>query len=432
VRRIGSEAGVKVAGVSEVKVEDRYPDIILHLDSYKLLVQIKVDSLQRMLDDLVKTYPIATKHGADLLLLLLPSEVRRIHPAELEKAAPLLRIKRAVAFAPWISKHVEEATLESGLRVVVKALKEYRRVLRPSVDYSTIAYVARESVEEFAGILRTHILATPRLLNQAQAVIGRFDFYKALLSEAVEKEEVMNTYVADIVAYLTVLYLLFIHIASVKKYGNTVLSRIENLLQPQQNLLDNLISGIRGNGLIRDYGFAVEPSIYILEILKDVEKNVSPVLTRYIFAIQVLRPEHVREELFGRIYQESIPPETRKNLGAFFTNPVAARILAYLAVERWDDRVLDPVCGSGTLLTSAYEAKMEKALAQGIDRRRAHELFIKEHITGIDIMQFSKSMSSVNLALQEVEAPIEPAILWGDGIEKMVSTIKVNADDPPQ
>jgi hypothetical protein len=189
------------------------------------------------------------------------------------------------------------------------------------------------------------------LLNQAQAVIGRFDFYKALLSEAVEKEEVMNTYVADIVAYLTVLYLLFIHIASVKKYGNTILPRIENPLQPQQNLLDSLISRIRDSGLIRDYGFVVEPSIYILEILKDVEKNVSPVLTRYIFAIQVLRPERVGEELFGRIYQESIPPETRKNLGAFFTNPVAARILAYLAVERWDDRVLDPACGSGTLLT---------------------------------------------------------------------------------
>jgi hypothetical protein len=432
-RRIGSEVGVEfTTRVSEARVEDRYPDIILHLDSYKLLVQIKVDSLQRMLDDLVKTYPIATKHDVGLLLLLLPSEVRRIHPAELEKAAPLLRIKRAIALAPWISKHVEEATLESVLRVVVKALKDYKRVLRPSVDYSTIAYVARESVEELAGILRTHILATPRLLNQAQAVIGRFDFYKALLSEAVEKEEVMNTYVADIVAYLTVLYLLFIHIASVKKYGNTVLPRIENPLQPQQNLLDSLISRIRGSGLIRDYGFAVEPSIYILEILKDVEKNVSPVLTRYIFAIQVLRPEHVGEELFGRIYQESIPPETRKNLGAFFTNPVAARILAYLAVERWDDRVLDPACGSGTLLTSAYEAKMEKALARGIDRRRAHELFIKEHITGIDIMQFSKSMSSVNLALQEVEIPIEPAILWGDGIEKMVSAIKVDADDPPQ
>jgi hypothetical protein len=432
VRSISSKAGVEVTGASEVKVGDRYPDIMLQLDSYKLLVQIKIDSLQKLLDDLIKTYPIATRLNAGLLLLLLPSEVRRVHPAELEKVAPLLQVKRAIILAPWISKHIEENTLENVLKIVIEALKQYKEVLKPSVDYLTIAYVAREAVEELAGALRTHISAVPRLLDQAQAIVGRFDFYRALLSEAIEREEVMNTYIADIIAYLTILYLLFIHLASIKKYGYTIIPRIENPLQPPQDLLDSIINGIRGSILIRDYGFIAEPSIYIFELLKNVEKAVSFILTRYIYAIQVLRPEYVKEELFGRIYQESIPPETRKNLGAFFTNPVAARILAYLAIEKWDDKVLDPACGSGTLLASAYEAKMEKALAQGIDRRKAHELFVKEHIVGIDIMQFAKSLTSVNLALQEVEASIEPTVLWGDGIEKMVSTIKTGADDPPQ
>jgi predicted RNA methylase len=431
VKRISSEAGIKVTGVSEVKVSDRYPDIILQLDSYKLLVQVKIDSLQRMLDDLVKTYPIATKHNAGLLLLLLPSEVKKVHPVELEKVIPLLQVNRAVMLAPWISKHVEKDILENVLRIFIEALKQYKKVLKPSVDYLTIAYVAREAVEELAGVLRTCILTVPRLLDQAQAIVGRFDFYRALLSEAVEEEEVMNTYIADIIAYLTILYLLFTHIASIKKYGYTILPPIENPLQPPQNLLDSIISNIKGSTLIRDYSFIAEPSIYILELLKNVEEAIGFALTRYIYAIQTLKPEHVKEELFGRIYQESIPPETRKNLGAFFTNPVAPRILAYLAIEKWDDRVLDPACGSGTLLASAYEAKMEKALAQGIDRRKAHELFVKEHIVGIDIMQFAKSLTSVNLALQEVEASVEPTVLWGDGIEKMVSARKMN-DDPPQ
>jgi len=433
-KRISGETGIKFTGASEVKVGDRYPDIILQLDSYKLLVQVKIDSLQRMLDDLVKTYPTAINLNVGLLLLLLPSEVRGVHPSEFEKIAPLLRVKRAVMLAQWISKHVEETTLENVLRIVIEALKQYKEALKPSVDYLTIAYVAREAVEELAGVLRTHILAVPRLLNQAQAIIGRFDFYKALLSEVIEEEEVMETYIADIIAYLTILYLLFIHIASTKKYGYTILPRIENPLQPPQNLLDSIINGIKGSTLIKDYSFVAESSIYILELLKNIEKMVNFALARYIFAIQALRPEHVKEELFGRIYQESIPPETRKNLGAFFTNPVAARILAYLAIEKWDDKALDPACGSGTLLASAYEAKMEKALAQGIDRRKAHELFVKEHMVGIDIMQFAKSLTSVNLALQEVEVSIEPAVLWGDGIDKMTLSIetKTNGDDPPQ
>jgi type I restriction-modification system DNA methylase subunit len=94
-------------------------------------------------------------------------------------------------------------------------------------------------------------------------------------------------------------------------------------------------------------------------------ERVGYTLTRYLYAIQALKPEHVREELFGRIYQEGLPPETRKNLGTFFINPIAARLLAYLAIERYYEKVLDPACGSGTLLVSAYEAKMKKLSSKG-------------------------------------------------------------------
>jgi predicted RNA methylase len=431
-KRISDEVGITFAGASEVKVSDRYIDVILQLDSYKLLVQVKINTPEKMLDDLTKTYPIAQEYGAGLLLLLFSPEVKRIRPAELEKVVPLLQVERAIMLAPWVSKHVEKTALESILKVVIEDLKNYKKKLKPSVDYLTIAHVAREAVEELADILRMHIIKTKKLLDQAQAIIGRFDFYKALLSEAIEEEEVIKTYIADIIAYLTILYLLFIHITSIRKYHYTILPQIENPLQPPQNLLDNIINNIR-NTLIKDYSFIAEPSIYILDLLKSVEKDVNFTLTRYIYAIQALRPEHVKEELFGRIYQESIPPETRKNLGAFFTNPVAARILAYLAIERWDEKVLDPACGSGTLLASAYEAKMERASSQGIDKQKAHELFLKEHITGIDIMQFATKLTSINLTLQNIEVPIEPKILWGDGIEKMRAALKnAENDDPSQ
>ncbi|MDT7888242.1 MAG: N-6 DNA methylase [Desulfurococcales archaeon] len=432
-KHISNKVGITFAGASEVKVGARYPDIILQLDSYKLLVQIKIDTLEKMLSDLTKTYPTALKYGAGLLLLLFSPEVKEIRPAELEKVAPLLRVKRAIMLAPWISKHVEETELENILKITIETLKQFIKAQRPFVDYLTIAYVSREAVEELATVLRENIFAVPKLLDQAQAIIGSFDFYKALLSEAIEKEEIMKTYIADIIAYLTVLYLLFLHIVSTRKYNYTILPQIKAPLQPPQNLIDSIINNIKGNRSIKDYHFIVEPFIYILELLKNVEKAVSFTLARYIYAIQVLRPEHVREELFGRIYQEGLPPETRKNLGAFFTNPIAARILAYLAIDKWDEKVLDPACGSGTLLASAYEAKMERASSQGIDKQRAHELFLKEHITGIDIMQFATKLTSINLTLQNIEVPIEPKILWGDGIEKMITALG-NAEngDPPQ
>ncbi len=47
---------------------------------------------------------------------------------------------------------------------------------------------------------------------------------------------------------------------------------------------------------------------------------------------------------FGKASGE-VSVETRKNLGAFYTKPEAARLLASLAIDRWDAKVLDPACG---------------------------------------------------------------------------------------
>jgi predicted RNA methylase len=431
-RRVGSELGVRVTGVPEVRVGDRFPDIVLELDTHRLLVQVKIDSEEKLLDDLAKTYPVAASVGAGLLLLLLTPEARRILPAELEKVVPKLRVRRALLLSSWASRHVGEAELESVLRVVVGSIKEFERVRRPAVDYTTVALIAREAIEELAGVIRRHIVTTPKLMDQAQAIVGRFDFYKSLLSDFVEEEEVAKTYVADIMAYITVLTLLFLHVASVKRFGRSVLPRIDNPLTVPRGLLDAVESGVRASQLYGEYSFIVEPFLYVLNLLKAVAEPVGYTLARYLYAVQALRPEYVSEELFGRIYQEGLPPETRKNLGAFFTNPVAARLLAYLAIERWDERVLDPACGSGTLLVSAYEAKMEKALQRGLSRPEAHRLFLEEHIVGIDVMQFAKELTSINLSLQSVETPVEPRILWGDGIMKMASAVASPGDDPPQ
>jgi hypothetical protein len=322
--------------------------------------------------------------------------------------------------------------LENVLRLTFETLREYKKVERPFVDYTTIALIAREAIEELAGAMRYHIATTPKLLNQAQAIIGNFDFYRAQLSDFVEKEEVMNTYIADIVAYIAILCLLFLHATSIKRHGRSLLPQIDNPLSPPQALFDIIRKGVIESPLHKDYEFVTEPFLHILEMFKNVAELTRPALARYLYAIQVLRPEHVKEELLGRIYQEGLPPETRKNLGAFFTNPIAARLLAYLAIDNWDEKVLDPACGSGTLLASAYETKMEKALTRGLNRREAHELFLKEHLFGIDVMQFAQQLSWINLLLQEVGVSVRPNILWGDGIEKMLTATSNLKDDPPQ
>ncbi|WP_054853789.1 N-6 DNA methylase [Vulcanisaeta distributa] len=106
--------------------------------------------------------------------------------------------------------------------------------------------------------------------------------------------------------------------------------------------------------------------------------------------------------------------------------------MANLAIEKWDDKVLDPACGSGTLLAEAYQAKLRKAKEQGISipEDRLHEIFLREHIVGIDVMQFAKELTTINLALQNPFVKVEPRVFAGDGIEKMVHAEKVIGDDP--
>src|SRR5208283_443070 len=76
-----------------------------------------------------------------------------------------------------------------------------------------------------------------------------------------------------------------------------------------------------------------------------------------------------------------------------------ARLLVRLALEDANVTVLDPACGSGTLLISAY--RRIRQLTKGRDLADLHRNLVEERITGIDAMAFSSHLAAVGLALQE-------------------------------
>lgn len=116
-------------------------------------------------------------------------------------------------------------------------------------------------------------------------------------------------------------------------------------------------------------------------------------------AIVAMAPKLDAPDLAGQIFQTLIPFDLRKPLGAHFTNPGAARLLVRLALEDADVTVLDPACGSGTLLISAY--RRIRQLTKGRDLADLHRNLVEERITGIDAMAFSSHLAAVGLALQE-------------------------------
>lgn len=115
-------------------------------------------------------------------------------------------------------------------------------------------------------------------------------------------------------------------------------------------------------------------------------------------SISSLAPKLTVPDLIGQVFQEFIDPGVRKKLGACYTNKNAARLLAELAVPTWDCTVLDPACGSGTLLVAAYRQKL--ALAGDRNPSVLHHRFVEKEITGIEAMGFAGHLAAVNLALQ--------------------------------
>ncbi|MEO0146586.1 MAG: N-6 DNA methylase, partial [candidate division WOR-3 bacterium] len=107
-------------------------------------------------------------------------------------------------------------------------------------------------------------------------------------------------------------------------------------------------------------------------------------------------------DLLGRLFHDLLPHDTRKLLAAYYTRPQSAELLAALTIDRWDERVIDPACGSGTLLVSAYRRK--KTLApKTIHEDDIHKRFIAEEIYGIDIMPFAAHLTALNLASQNID-----------------------------
>ena len=441
---VARKYGITISGVQEVGLPNRsFPDILFQIDGFRVLVQVKIDTEEKILDDIAKTYPLARQLGYDLIGILFPKDVRQIRPEDLKKVFGSLRVSRGLILTTWQGADLEDITLSELAEAVIRSFVEYRqaKIPLPQIDYLTIARVARETIEELAQILR-ELSGIKQYFDAALAIIGSFDYYRAMLEDFLNEEE-MRIYVADITAYLLVLQLLFLHVISKRIYNRTILPEIQNPLDPGEyrDFVDKLYINIINSGrdILDNYRKVLGSLLHILDILRALkilnEKSylgINQVLAKYVYTFYPLRPEHVREELFGRIYQFGLPPETRKNLGAFFTKPQAAKLLASLAIEKWDDKVLDPACGSGTLLAEAYQAKLRKAKEQGVNipEDELHKLFLEKHIVGIDIMQFAKELTTINLALQNPFVRAEPRVFAGDGIEKMVHAEKVVNDDP--
>ena len=121
-------------------------------------------------------------------------------------------------------------------------------------------------------------------------------------------------------------------------------------------------------------------------------------------------------DIYGRTFQRLI--SDRKFLATFYTLPASATLLAELAVGLMDIdwrnpktvvqlRVCDFACGTGTLITAAYQAMLARHRREGGDDAAIHRQMMEQSIFAADIMPAATHLTISMLSSAQPTTPFE-------------------------
>ncbi len=114
-----------------------------------------------------------------------------------------------------------------------------------------------------------------------------------------------------------------------------------------------------------------------------------------------------RHDLAGRMFQTLITD--RKLLATFHTLPTSAVLLAKIAIRQmnvdWSDhegyqrlRIADFSCGTGTLLSAAYQSILAHHRRAGADESEVHQAMIENAMVAADIMSAATHLCASQLS----------------------------------
>lgn len=131
----------------------------------------------------------------------------------------------------------------------------------------------------------------------------------------------------------------------------------------------------------------------------------------------------LKHDLMGRVYHRLLLKTTGKHYAAYYTGIPAAWILCNLSIKtpspdvNWffknlteirDFKVIDPACGSGTLLSGIYMALKDKyifdryrvSVPEDLNLNEFHRLMMEKILNGWDVLDYAGHLTLTNLALK--------------------------------
>ncbi|MFX1502722.1 MAG: N-6 DNA methylase [Promethearchaeota archaeon] len=370
--------------VGESKITKKSPDILFQTDSLSFVIEVKIGKPEIGLKATAQAYDYARKLNTENIIILVYPETAREEIAEsenVEHVALNVKIHTLILTEFWTESLIIEP------KKLFQKLKKQIVSKKVKIDFNTTVALIGNYVKELNTIIFQKF--TNKLINE---VVNKLDLFSSI--GEFKNKEIAKRQIVNLASYLLFNQLLFYHIFNKKAKAKIPdLKTIKEIKEIQYFF--NAIKRI-------DY-----QSIYRVNILGHIPENkiVIDTLNEVIKAINILRAEQITHDLAGRFFHDLIPFEVRKVLAAFYTHPISAELLAGLTIGSYKETIIDPACGSGTLLVAAYRRKLTlyKLLYGYEELNHIHKSFIEEDITGIDIMPFAAHITAINLTMQNIE-----------------------------
>ncbi|HEC86850.1 MAG TPA: SAM-dependent DNA methyltransferase, partial [Thermoplasmatales archaeon] len=343
--------------IQEVRSGKGYIDIECFYDSYKIIVEIKIEDprtkWKNLLDGVAQAYSYSKSTNASgFIVLEYPSTVRRpleITPEIVEQIVSTIPMNAIVLTDFWTNRFIgkKQITTPNLIRRCREKIDVFITQEERDISFDFVIETIRESVNAISGMLRK--VSGEKLGDVLNTVVGRFDLFLSLGEQKKEDIEGLRLAAVDLASYLLVNQILFYHVYSIltKKIDDLDEEKIKSVFDLKRELKK-----------ITDINYRAIYSIDVVSSLPDIEL-ITEHIRKLIQAIKGIRAAFIKHDLLGRVYHELLPYETKKKLAAFYTKPIAAEILTGLTIDKWNEKVIDPACGSGTLLVSAYRRKFQ-------------------------------------------------------------------------
>lgn len=93
--------------------------------------------------------------------------------------------------------------------------------------------------------------------------------------------------------------------------------------------------------------------------------------------------EHENASVIGELYEECLHRSHKKSQGIFYTPDELAEYMASLCISVVKkEKILDPACGSGSLLSAAYDYILKNT--KDLEKEAVHKRLLQKSLCGVD------------------------------------------------